>query len=126
MDRFVVKRPPEEPGDNGKRPRPEEPAPRQPRWQEIRAEGLSCDYRLLFGKAEADEILRQLEEQVEYFEGEITKLHVFALDPSSEPYQRAHRFGHRTYFQFCAYQQVCLISDRIKQLVQMKSCLYNT
>ncbi|NWS39606.1 ALKB2 demethylase, partial [Probosciger aterrimus] len=77
MDRFVVKRPPEEAGSSRKRPRPEEPPPGQPRWQEIRAEGLRCDYRLLFGKAEADEILQQLEEQVEYFEGEMTKVHVF-------------------------------------------------
>ncbi|KFP36427.1 Alpha-ketoglutarate-dependent dioxygenase alkB 2, partial [Chlamydotis macqueenii] len=29
------------------------------------------------GKAEADEIFRQLEEEVEYFEGEMTKLQVF-------------------------------------------------
>lgn len=71
MDRYVVKRPAGEAGDGGgKRPRAEEPVPGQPRWREIRAEGLSCDYRLLFGKAEADEIFRQLEEEVEYFEGE--------------------------------------------------------
>lgn len=71
MDRFVVKRPSGDAGSSGKRPRPEEPAPglAGARWQEIRAEGLSCDYRLLFGKAEADEILQQLEEHVEYFEG---------------------------------------------------------
>ena len=70
MDRYVIKRPPGEAGGGGgKRPRPEEPASGQPPWQEIRAEGLSCDYRLLFGKAEADEIFQQLEEEVEYFEG---------------------------------------------------------
>lgn len=73
MDRYVVKRPAGEAGGGGgggKRPRAEEPVPGQPRWREIRAEGLSCDYRLLFGKAEADEIFRQLEEEVEYFQGE--------------------------------------------------------
>ncbi|KAF2986586.1 hypothetical protein EK904_009211 [Melospiza melodia maxima] len=31
--------------------------------------GLSCDYRILFGKAEADEIFQELEKEVEYFEG---------------------------------------------------------
>lgn len=69
MDRYVVKRPPGEAGGGGKRPRQEEPASGQPPCQEIRAEGLNCDYRLLFGRAEADEIFQQLEEEVEYFEG---------------------------------------------------------
>ncbi|XP_051489844.1 DNA oxidative demethylase ALKBH2 [Apus apus] len=78
MDRFVVKRPARGAGGGGeKRPRAAEPAPGQPPWREIRAEGLCCDYRLLFGKAEADEIFQQLEEEVKYFEGEMTKLHVF-------------------------------------------------
>ncbi|NXG48164.1 ALKB2 demethylase, partial [Psilopogon haemacephalus] len=81
MDKYVVKRTPREVGGGsaGKRPRPEEPgsASAEPLWREIRAEGLSCDYRLLFGKAEADEIFQQLEEEVEYFEGEMTKLQVF-------------------------------------------------
>ncbi|KAM6317958.1 DNA oxidative demethylase ALKBH2 [Podargus strigoides] len=77
MDRYVVKRPPGEAGGGGKRPRPEEAASGPSPWREIRAEGLDCDYRLLFGKAEADEIFQQLEEEVEYFEGEMTRLHVF-------------------------------------------------
>ncbi|XP_064322070.1 DNA oxidative demethylase ALKBH2 isoform X2 [Phalacrocorax carbo] len=78
MDRYVVKRPLGEAGGGGpKRLRADEAAPGQPPWQEIRAEGLSCDYRLLFGKAEADEIFQRLEEEVEYFEGKMTKLHVF-------------------------------------------------
>ncbi|NWU20914.1 ALKB2 demethylase, partial [Dyaphorophyia castanea] len=42
-----------------------------------RAEGLSCDYRILFGKAEADEIFQELEKEVEYFEDDLTKLHIF-------------------------------------------------
>ncbi|XP_005055319.1 PREDICTED: DNA oxidative demethylase ALKBH2, partial [Ficedula albicollis] len=45
--------------------------------REIRAEGLSCDYRILFGKAEADEIFQELEKEVEYFEDELTKLQVY-------------------------------------------------
>ncbi|OXB62158.1 hypothetical protein ASZ78_015340 [Callipepla squamata] len=73
MDGFVVKRSAEERGGDGKRPRLEEAAggpPRssQPR-QEIRAQGLSLEYRLLFGRAEADAIFQQLEKDVEYFEG---------------------------------------------------------
>lgn len=40
-----------------------------PRWQHIRAEGLSCDYTVLFGKAEADKIFQELEREVEYFTG---------------------------------------------------------
>ncbi|XP_015418334.1 PREDICTED: DNA oxidative demethylase ALKBH2 isoform X3 [Myotis davidii] len=38
-------------------------------WQRIRSEGLDCDYTVLFGKAEADEIFRELEQEVEYFTG---------------------------------------------------------
>lgn len=38
-------------------------------WQHIRAEGLDCDYIVLFGKAEADEIFQELEKEVEYFTG---------------------------------------------------------
>lgn len=73
MDRFVVKRSAEEPGGDGKKPRLEEeagglPHPSQPS-QEIRAQGLSLEYRLLFGRAEADAIFQQLEKEVEYFEG---------------------------------------------------------
>ncbi|NP_001264428.1 DNA oxidative demethylase ALKBH2 isoform 3 [Gallus gallus] len=72
MDRFVVKRSAEEPGGDGKKPRLEEeagglPHPSQPS-QEIRAQGLSLEYRLLFGRAEADAIFQQLEKEVEYFE----------------------------------------------------------
>lgn len=38
-------------------------------WRRIRAEGLDCDYTVLFGKAEADEIFRELEQEVEYCTG---------------------------------------------------------
>lgn len=71
MDGFVVKLPrgQAEGGGGGKRPRLEEPGPGPPPPREIRAEGLNCDYRILFGKAEADEIFQQLEKEVEYFEG---------------------------------------------------------
>ncbi|XP_070619442.1 DNA oxidative demethylase ALKBH2 [Erythrolamprus reginae] len=46
-------------------------------WKRIRAEGLSCDYTTLYGRAQADEIFQQLEKEVEYFQGEATKLQVF-------------------------------------------------
>lgn len=72
MDRFVVKLPRGQAGDGssgGKRPRLEKPGPERPPPREIRAEGLNCDYRILFGKTEADEIFQELEKEVEYFEG---------------------------------------------------------
>nr|XP_044988920.1 DNA oxidative demethylase ALKBH2-like isoform X2 [Jaculus jaculus] len=43
--------------------------PAGPRWRHIQAEGLDCDYTVLFGKAEADKIFHELEEEVEYFTG---------------------------------------------------------
>jgi alpha-ketoglutarate-dependent dioxygenase alkB family protein 2 len=81
MDRFLKKRAQEglvgkgqehEPpgGDRGSpRKRPRLGDPTGPSWRHIAAEGLDCDYTVLFGKAEADEILRELEEEVEYFTG---------------------------------------------------------
>lgn len=38
-------------------------------WRHIAAEGLDCDYTVLFGKAEADGIFQELEKEVEYFTG---------------------------------------------------------
>ncbi|XP_058014879.1 DNA oxidative demethylase ALKBH2 [Ahaetulla prasina] len=52
------------------------PLPGMP-WKKIRAEGLICDYTTLYGRAQADEIFQQLEKEVEYLEGEFTKLHIF-------------------------------------------------
>ncbi|XP_037672885.1 DNA oxidative demethylase ALKBH2 [Choloepus didactylus] len=46
-------------------------------WRHIRAEGLDCDYTVLFGRAEADEIFRELEKEVEYFTGALAKVQVF-------------------------------------------------
>uniref|UniRef100_A0A8C0WUG1 DNA oxidative demethylase ALKBH2 n=1 Tax=Castor canadensis TaxID=51338 RepID=A0A8C0WUG1_CASCN len=80
MDRFLKKRAQE--GLVGKGQEHEPPggdrgSPRSPSWRHIAAEGLDCDYTVLFGKAEADEILRELEEEVEYFTGALAKVHVF-------------------------------------------------
>lgn len=46
-------------------------------WQKIEAEGLDCDYALLFMRKEADELFRQLEEEVVYSSGEEAKVQVF-------------------------------------------------
>lgn len=48
-----------------------------PSWRNIRAEGLSCDYTRLFPTSEADAILSQLERELEYFSGDLTKVQVF-------------------------------------------------
>lgn len=48
-----------------------------PRWQHIRAEGLDCDYTVLFGRAEADEIFQELEKEIEYFTGTLARVLVF-------------------------------------------------
>ncbi|XP_030633275.1 DNA oxidative demethylase ALKBH2 [Chanos chanos] len=46
-------------------------------WQKIEAEGLDCDYSLLFSKKEADTFFTQLEEEVVYFTGDQTKVQVY-------------------------------------------------
>lgn len=38
-------------------------------WQKIEAEGLDCDYALLFSKEEADRLFSKLEEEVVYSTG---------------------------------------------------------
>ncbi|XP_055970465.1 DNA oxidative demethylase ALKBH2 [Sorex fumeus] len=94
MDRFLIKRTPSDPlgtrvreevaedQERGrKRPRRAGPGAggdlAAPHWQRIRAEGLDCDYTLLFGKAEADEIFLELEREVEYFTGALARVQVF-------------------------------------------------
>jgi len=63
-----------------KRPRAETPGNAGPlagpSWRHIRAEGLSCDYTVLFGKAEADKIFQELEQGVEYFTGALARIQV--------------------------------------------------
>ncbi|KAJ8378262.1 hypothetical protein AAFF_G00244660 [Aldrovandia affinis] len=46
-------------------------------WRKIEAEGLDCDYALLFSKDEADRLFKQLEEEVEYFTEEKAQVRVF-------------------------------------------------
>ncbi|KAM5312202.1 DNA oxidative demethylase ALKBH2 isoform 1-T2 [Glossophaga mutica] len=71
----------EEEESTGKRPRREPPGKGAdlagPSWRRIRSEGLDCDYTVLFGKAEADGIFRELEQEVEYFTGALAQVQVF-------------------------------------------------
>lgn len=46
-------------------------------WKKIEAEGLDCDYALLFNTAEADSLYKQLEEEVVYLTGDKAKVQVF-------------------------------------------------
>ncbi|XP_078106818.1 DNA oxidative demethylase ALKBH2 [Sander vitreus] len=46
-------------------------------WQKIEAEGLDCDYALLFSKEEAHQLFKQLEEEVVYSTGEEAKVQLF-------------------------------------------------
>lgn len=43
-------------------------------WQKIEAEGLDCDYALLFSKEEADHLFKKLEEEVVYSTGTTSNL----------------------------------------------------
>ncbi|XP_074525468.1 DNA oxidative demethylase ALKBH2 isoform X2 [Halichoeres trimaculatus] len=46
-------------------------------WRKIEAEGLDCDYALLFSKEEADQLFKRLEEELVYSTGEEAKVQVF-------------------------------------------------
>ncbi|KAK1160116.1 DNA oxidative demethylase ALKBH2-like [Acipenser oxyrinchus oxyrinchus] len=46
-------------------------------WKKIEAEGLDCDYTLLFHRLQADSHFQQLEKEVEYFSGDLAKVQVF-------------------------------------------------
>ncbi|XP_068845672.1 DNA oxidative demethylase ALKBH2 isoform X1 [Capricornis sumatraensis] len=71
----------EEEGNNKKNPRRAAPGNEVDSaglsWRRIQAEGLDCDYTVLFGKAEADEIFQELEKEVEYFTGALARVQVF-------------------------------------------------
>ncbi|XP_051017920.1 DNA oxidative demethylase ALKBH2 isoform X2 [Acomys russatus] len=80
MDRFLVRADQGDLQGGEEEPAPAEGASRRlqsPGWRHLRAEGLNCDYTVLFGKAEADEIFRELEQEVEYFTGALAKVQVF-------------------------------------------------
>lgn len=70
MDKFLVRPDLRDLQGGGEEPAPTGGASgdlKSPDWRHLRAEGLSCDYTVLFGKAEADKIFRELEQEVEYF-----------------------------------------------------------
>ncbi|RXM91091.1 DNA oxidative demethylase ALKBH2 [Acipenser ruthenus] len=46
-------------------------------WKKIEAEGLDCDYTLLFNRLQADSHFQQLEKEVEYLSGDLAKVQVF-------------------------------------------------
>ncbi|XP_075424905.1 DNA oxidative demethylase ALKBH2 isoform X1 [Ascaphus truei] len=46
-------------------------------WKKIQAEGLDCDYTSLFSKAEAGEIYQQLEQEMVYFSGDLSRVQVY-------------------------------------------------
>lgn len=46
-------------------------------WRKTAAEGLDVDYALLLSRSLADELMMRLEEAVEYYDGELSKVKVF-------------------------------------------------
>ncbi|XP_053325080.1 DNA oxidative demethylase ALKBH2 [Spea bombifrons] len=46
-------------------------------WKKIRAESLNCDYTLLFRKVEADGLFQQLEKEIVYFSGDLSRVQVY-------------------------------------------------
>ncbi|XP_076006996.1 DNA oxidative demethylase ALKBH2 [Genypterus blacodes] len=46
-------------------------------WRKMEAEGLDCDYALLFSKEEASHLFKQLEEEVSYSTGEESMVQIF-------------------------------------------------
>nr|XP_046243340.1 DNA oxidative demethylase ALKBH2 isoform X2 [Scatophagus argus] len=66
-------------------------------WQKIEAEGLDCDYALLFPKEEADLLFKQLEEEVVYSTGEEAKVLVFGKVYSIPRKQAAYGDAGLTY-----------------------------
>ncbi|XP_021019208.1 DNA oxidative demethylase ALKBH2 [Mus caroli] len=80
MDKFLVRPDLRDIQGGGEEPAPTGGASgdlQSPGWRHLRAEGLSCDYTVLFRKAEADKIFRELEQEVEYFTGALAKVQVF-------------------------------------------------
>ena len=46
-------------------------------WHKVEAEGLDCDYALLFPEEEADHLFKKLEEEVVYLTGDEAQVQVF-------------------------------------------------
>lgn len=43
-------------------------------WRKTAAEGLDVDYALLLPRSLADELMSRLQQEVEYFDGELSKV----------------------------------------------------
>jgi alpha-ketoglutarate-dependent dioxygenase alkB family protein 2 len=51
--------------------------PRQLKWRKISAEGLDLDYTVLLPQAIANQLLECLESELEYFNGDLARVHVY-------------------------------------------------
>ncbi|XP_042193324.1 DNA oxidative demethylase ALKBH2 [Callorhinchus milii] len=91
MDKFAIKKRkvPGKPGElrerrGGRRRRTGTPPPLtllstdvRPVWRHVAAEGLDCDYAVIFTRSEADDIFLRLEEELEYFSGDLSRVQVY-------------------------------------------------
>lgn len=90
MDKFVIKskrknEEGDEKGTKSKEPRVdgdndvklEASLDKELTFRRIRGDGLNCDYTILYCQREADELLKECEENLEYNTGDLARVHVF-------------------------------------------------
>lgn len=51
--------------------------PEQLNWRKISAEDLDLDYTMLLSRSVADQLLQHLESELEYFNGDLARVHVY-------------------------------------------------
>lgn len=51
--------------------------PQQLKWQKISAEDLDLDYTVLLPRSVASQLLKCLESELEYFNGDLSRVHVY-------------------------------------------------
>lgn len=51
--------------------------PQQLKWQKISAEDLDLDYTVLLPRSVASQLLKRLESELEYFHGDLARVHVY-------------------------------------------------
>jgi alpha-ketoglutarate-dependent dioxygenase alkB family protein 2 len=51
--------------------------PRQLKWKKISAEDLDLDYTMLLLQSVANQLLKCLESELEYFKGDLARVHVY-------------------------------------------------
>lgn len=49
----------------------------QLKWRKISAEGLDLDYTILLPRSVASQLLKHLESELEYFSGDLARVHVY-------------------------------------------------